>query len=98
MGNPTSELLKIHNAFASVDDDKLLFRQLLFTATQLMPMDPARVKPENKVPECISTVYIDATAIVKHDGRIHIHFVGENHALLSKCMVAFLVRGLSGTL
>jgi sulfur transfer protein SufE/acid stress-induced BolA-like protein IbaG/YrbA len=90
----TPELLKIANAFEMVGDDKLRHKQLLFMANQLQPMDPASQIPENQVPGCLSTVYIDGRA-VKDGDRYRIQFVGDSDGLLTKGLVALLVRGLS---
>ncbi len=92
----TPELLKIANAFESIGDDKLRYKQLLYMATQLSPIDPSQAIPENKVPGCLSTVYVDGTAVDKGDGVIRIEFVGDSDGLLTKGLVALLVRGLSG--
>ena len=57
----TPELLKLANAFESIGDDKLRYKQLLYMANQLEPMDTASMIPENQVPGCLSTVYMDGT-------------------------------------
>lgn len=92
----TPELLKIANAFESIGDDKLRYKQLLYMANQLTPIDPSQAIPENKVPGCLSTVYIDGKAVDSGNGRIQIEFVGDSDGLLTKGLVALLIRGLSG--
>lgn len=92
----TPELLKISNAFESIGDDKLRYKQLLFMATQLKPMEPASQIPENKVPGCLSTVHVDGSVEMTDTGEYLIHFVGDSDGLLTKGLVALLVRGLSG--
>jgi sulfur transfer protein SufE/stress-induced morphogen len=91
----TVELQKLTDAFHSIGDDKLRYKQLLFMANQLKPMDKSSQIPENKVRGCLSTVYIDGTTEVK-DGKVLINFVGDSDGLLTKGLVALLVRGLSG--
>jgi sulfur transfer protein SufE/stress-induced morphogen len=91
----TEELAKITGAFETIGDDKLRYKQLLFMANQLAPMDASSMTPENKVPGCLSTVYVDGT-LEEKDGRKVIHFTGDSDGLLTKGLVALLVRGLSG--
>ena len=93
----TPELLKIANAFEAIGDDKLRYKQLLYMANQLAPIDPSKQIPENKVPGCLSTVYIDGK--VTDDStkdNVRIEFEGDSDGLLTKGLVALLIRGLSG--
>ena len=90
----TPELEKITNAFEAVGDDKLRHKQLLYMAGQLAPMDKGSMIPENKVVGCLSTVYVDGK-IVGENGEIE--FTGDSDGLLTKGLVALLVRGLSGS-
>jgi len=92
----TAELLKIANAFEAIGDDKLRYKQLLYMANQLQTMDPSCMLPENKVPGCLSTVYVDGSVEGDSSGKKLIQFVGESDGLLTKGLVALLVRGLSG--
>lgn len=89
----TPELSKITNAFETIGDDKLRYKQLLYMAGQLAPMDPASMVPENKVIGCLSTVYVDGKVVGKD--RV-IEFTGDSDGLLTKGLVALLIRGLSG--
>lgn len=93
----TPELRKIALAFEAIGDDKLRYKQLLYMAGQLPAMDPNLMIPENKVPGCLSTVYIDATARNEAGGETVVDFVGDSDGLLTKGLVALLVRGLSGS-
>lgn len=64
-------------------------------AGQVSPMDPSSCIPENQVPGCLSTVYVDGTTEKDGDTTL-IHFKGDSDGLLTKGLVALLVRGLSG--
>lgn len=92
----TAELAKITDAFEAIGDDKLRYKQLLYMANQLKPMDPAGMTPENKVPGCLSTVYVDGTVETNEQGDKLVNFTGDSDGLLTKGLVALLVRGLSG--
>lgn len=92
LGLPT-QLRKITDAFASVPDAQLRHKQLLYMANLLPKMDPSKCTPENKVPGCLSTVYIDGTATWSEDKQANvIDFVGESDGLLTKGLVALLIR------
>jgi sulfur transfer protein SufE/stress-induced morphogen len=99
-GNPlglTPELQRMVTAFERIGDDKLRYKQLLYMAGQLAPIDPSSQILENKVPGCLSTVYVDGSAEISADtGEYLIHFEGDSDGLLTKGLVALLVRGLSG--
>jgi len=85
------------DAFASIPDEKMRYKQLLFMANQLPAISPDAMVPENKVPGCLSTVYVDA--VMERDeerGEDVVKFLGESDGLLTKGLVALLVRGLSG--
>jgi sulfur transfer protein SufE/stress-induced morphogen len=90
----TPELNKVTNAFQSICDDKLRYKQLLYMANQLAPMDDALKTPDNVVPGCLSTVHVYAT--LKDDDTNLIYFQGDSDGLLTKGLVALLIRGLSG--
>jgi BolA-like protein 1 len=87
----TPELLRMTTAFEAIGDDKLRYKQLLFLANQLPPMDSTLQIPSNKVPGCLSTVFVHAMCDANHK----IHYVGDSDGLLTKGLVALLVRGLS---
>eukprot|EP00521_Asterionellopsis_glacialis_P012441 CAMPEP_0195294518 /NCGR_PEP_ID=MMETSP0707-20130614/15234_1 /TAXON_ID=33640 /ORGANISM="Asterionellopsis glacialis, Strain CCMP134" /LENGTH=329 /DNA_ID=CAMNT_0040355513 /DNA_START=44 /DNA_END=1033 /DNA_ORIENTATION=+ len=95
----TPELRKITNAFEMIGDDKLRYKQLLYMAGQLPALEhPAETMiPSNKVPGCLSTVYVDGTATFDTEkDAFTIDFVGDSDGLLTKGLVALLVRGMSG--
>lgn len=88
----TPELLKVTNAFEAIGDDKLRYKQLLYMANQLPAMDDALKTPDRQVPGCLSTVHVQATLESGGD----VQYVGDSDGLLTKGLVALLVRGLSG--
>eukprot|EP00472_Partenskyella_glossopodia_P010637 CAMPEP_0197526050 /NCGR_PEP_ID=MMETSP1318-20131121/16006_1 /TAXON_ID=552666 /ORGANISM="Partenskyella glossopodia, Strain RCC365" /LENGTH=169 /DNA_ID=CAMNT_0043079991 /DNA_START=143 /DNA_END=652 /DNA_ORIENTATION=- len=73
-------------------DNTLRHQQLLFFAKEAEPMDRKHFRPENKVPGCLSSVWV--TAEQKDDGKIY--FKGDSDAMITKGLVTLLVRGLSG--
>jgi sulfur transfer protein SufE/stress-induced morphogen len=93
----TPELQKIVSAFERIGDDKLRYKQLLYMANQLPAFDPSKQIPDNKVPGCLSTVYIDGSVEWNPDNQqYNVNFIGDSDGLLTKGLVALLVRGLSG--
>jgi len=94
--NLTPELAAMTQAFASIPDEKARYKQLMFLASRLPAMDPKLAVPENRVRGCLSTVHISATTVETEDGRKVVRFAGDSDGLLTKGLVALLIRGLSG--
>jgi len=92
-----SELEQLCKLFAMMRGEKERYMKLLQLANTLAPVDESVLVPENVVPGCLSTVHVDCSVSddeVKQDKVIH--FVGESDGLLTKGLLALLVKGLSG--
>ena len=92
----TPELKKVTDAFSAIPDEQLRYKQLLYMAQNVKEannMPPSSKIPENKVPGCLSTVYIDGTAVYNEEkGDYVINFIGDSDGLLTRGLVALLVR------
>jgi cysteine desulfuration protein SufE len=80
------------DAFKKLGDQKLRVQQLLHMAAALPPFPRERRVLGNRVRGCLSVVHVDAVA--NEEGKID--FIGESDSQLTKGLVAFLIRGLSG--
>lgn len=94
----TPELEMMTNAFGSIPDEKTRHKQLLYMASKLPPVDDAIRIPENKVPGCLSTVHVDCALESKEGegGDLVVNYVGDSDGLLTKGLLALLIRGMSG--
>jgi cysteine desulfuration protein SufE len=86
----TPRLLEVSRAFQLMDD-RTRVQQLLALAGSLKPFKDFRRTTENKVPGCLSTVYVHAYL---QDGKVY--FEGDSDAQLTKGLVALLIDGMSG--
>ena len=92
----TPELARITDAFCNIGDEQVRYKQLLYMAQntkEANSMDTSSKIPENKVPGCLSTVYVDGTATYDESkGDYVINFIGDSDGLLTRGLVALLVR------
>jgi len=84
-------LAKIVERFKRRTNPKQRYEQLLWYAKRLEEMPEADKVPENKVPGCVSQVFITANL---EDGKIW--YRGDSDAQLVKGLVALLIEGLNG--
>jgi len=96
----TPELKRVTDAFAAIGQDQVRYKQLLYmaqTTTEANNLPESAKIPKNKVPGCLSTVYVDGTAEYNDEiGDYVINFLGDSDGLMTKGLVALLVRCLSG--
>jgi len=93
----TPQLDKMTRAFGSISDDKIRYKQLLYMAGQMKPLDPSLMVPSNKVPGCLSTVYVECYPEKKMNEETGVeeyvmNYVGDSDGVLTKGLVALLVR------
>jgi len=93
--SPTSflpdDLARIVERFQRHSDPKRRYEQLLWYAKRLPEFPDTDKVAENKVPGCVSQVYITAQLA---EGKVS--FQGDSDSQLVKGLVALLVEGLSG--
>ena len=87
---PTLE--RIVQRFKRASSNKLRYEQLI-TIAQKLPTFPEDQKiPDNKVPGCVSQVYVIAN--LDEQGKVQFH--GDSDSQLTKGLVAFLIMGMNG--
>ena len=84
------KLDRIVERFKRRSNPKQRYEQLLWYAKKLEEMPEAEKTPENKVPGCVSQVYITANL---REGKVQ--YQGDSDAQLVKGLVALLIEGLS---
>ena len=90
--NLPANLKKIVGAFQMVPDAMQRYKQLLFFAAKLKGFDEADRVDENKVPGCVSQVWVVPRI---EDGLVY--FTADSDSQLTKGLAALLVEGLSGS-
>jgi cysteine desulfuration protein SufE len=84
-------IAKIVARFQKAADPKRRYEQLLWFAKQLDPLPEADKTPENKVPGCVSQVFVVATL---QDGKVI--YQADSDAQITKGLVALLIKALNG--
>lgn len=82
----------IVSSFKAVPDPMQRYKQLLYYATTLKPLDPAYKVESNKVKGCVSQVWVFPS--VQDDGKVQ--WMADSDSQLTKGLAALLVQGLSG--
>ncbi|MGB5973420.1 MAG: SufE family protein [Nodosilinea sp.] len=82
---------KIVARFQKAADPKRRYEQLLWFAKKLEPLPEEDRTPENKVPGCVSQVFVTANLI---DGKVI--YQADSDAQITKGLVALLIKALSG--
>ena len=92
----TPELKRVTDAFAAIQQEQVRYKQLLYmaqTTKEANSLPESSKIPENKVPGCLSTVFVDGTAEYNEElGDYVIKFLGDSDGLMTKGLVALLVR------
>ncbi|MBD2681842.1 MULTISPECIES: SufE family protein [Nostoc] len=84
-------LAKIVQRFQRASEPKRRYEQLIWYAQKLNEFPEGDKLPDNKVPGCVSQVYITASL---SDGKVV--FQGDSDSQLTKGLVGLLVEGLNG--
>ncbi|MCL1469080.1 SufE family protein [Argonema antarcticum] len=86
-----ASLARIVERFARQSNPKRRYEQLIWYAKRLPEFPESDKVPENKVPGCVSQVYI--TADINEE---KVFFQGDSDSQLVKGLVALLIEGLNG--
>lgn len=85
-------LERIVKRFQRLSDPKQRYEQLILYGQKLQDFPPEQKIAENKVPGCVSQVYVTAT--LSPEGSVI--FSGDSDALISKGFVGLLAVGMNG--
>ncbi|MBE9192310.1 SufE family protein [Gloeocapsopsis crepidinum LEGE 06123] len=86
-----NSLARVVQRFQRLSNPKQRYEQLIWYAKRLKEFPEGNKVPENKVPGCVSQVYITAGL---DQGKVW--YQGDSDSALVKGLVALLVEGLSG--
>ncbi len=82
---------KIVSRFQQSNDPKRRYEQLLWFAKKLNPLPEDQKIPANKVPGCVSQVFV-----IAHLDQGSVVYQADSDAQITKGLVALLVQGLNG--
>ncbi len=82
---------EIADDFAMFGDWMEKYEHIISLGRELAPMDPADKVDDNLIKGCQSRVWLAA----KRDDRGHVHFAADSDAIITKGLVALMVRALS---
>ena len=86
-----AQLDKLVKRFARITEPKRRYEQLLWYAKKLEAFPAEGKVPENKVPGCVSQVYITADL---DNGQVA--YQGDSDAQITKGLLAMLITALNG--
>lgn len=86
-----AQLDKLVKRFARISEPKRRYEQLLWYAKRLDAFPSEDKTAENKVPGCVSQVYITASL---NEGKVA--YKGDSDAQITKGLLAMLIEALSG--
>ena len=86
-----AQLDKLVKRFARISEPKRRYEQLLWYAKRLDAFPAEDKTAENKVPGCVSQVYITASL---NEGKVA--YKGDSDAQITKGLLAMLIEALSG--
>lgn len=86
-----ASVTKIVSRFQKTTDPKRRYQQLLWFAKKLDPLPEDQKVPENKVPGCVSQVFVVAHL---EDGKVI--YQADSDAQITKGLVALLIQALNG--
>jgi len=91
----TPELTTLVEGFKRIPDEKIRYKNLMFLANNLAPVEDDVRVPENKVPGCLSTVHVTCDAVTDEDGKKVVNYRGDSDGVLTKGLLALLIRYVS---
>ncbi len=92
MDNLPESVVKTIARLQKLTDDKQRYEQLIHYGKKVPPLPRERCTEANRVPGCVSKVYIEAQ--LAPDGTVI--YAGEADALIAKGFVGFLCVALAG--
>ena len=87
----SSKLDRMVARLAGSADPKRRYQYVLWLANRLAPLDDHLRCPENKVPGCVSQVYVRGSLV---NGKLHLQ--GDSDAQITNGLLAMLMEGTEG--